>query len=78
VASPVSPDVGGANSTLSSDTLGALIIIGVIAAVFITYLVYEWLKQRQATRKLNRQREKAREAWQQELQELKDSSKHRE
>ncbi|MGA1235479.1 MAG: hypothetical protein ACO34E_01305 [Limisphaerales bacterium] len=73
MASPVSPEVGNSSSQLSSDTLGALVIVGVIASVFIGYLVYEWLKQRQASRKLNLQRQKARESWQQELQELKTS-----
>jgi type II secretory pathway pseudopilin PulG len=58
-------------SPLSSETLGALIVVGVIASLFIAYLVYEWLKQRQAARKLDLRRQQAREAWQQELQERK-------
>jgi len=56
--------------SLDGDVVGTLIVVGVIALLLVSYLTIDWLKTRREARELSRKRQHAREAWQQELKDL--------
>ena len=66
-------DLASAETTrrsLGGDILGALIVVGAIALAFVSYLFIDWLKTRREARRFALKRQRAREAWQQELKDL--------
>jgi len=69
--SPLPPD--SAPRSLDGDVVGALVVVGLIALIFVSYLTVDWLKTRREARELSRKRERAREAWQRELGTLRQS-----
>jgi hypothetical protein len=61
---------GPAQRSWDGDFVGVLIVVGVVAFMFVSYLAIDWLKTRRETRKLALKRKRACEAWQQEVEEL--------
>jgi len=66
---PVSPlQAEPDQQSLDGASLAGVILVGLLALAVVAYLIIDWLRTRREVRKFELKRQRAREAWQQELE----------
>ena len=55
---------------LDGSTVAGTILVSVAALAVVSYLIFDWLKSRRETRKFELKRQRARESWKHELEDL--------